>query len=478
MKYRRMIATLSTVALLIAMLAMALSFVFLTPSQYADSYYGALPMLYKNLKETEGKKIVIIGTSNVAFGVDSELIEEELVKDGQEYRVCNFGLYGAIGTKVMLDLSRKYIHEGDIVLFTPELNAQALSLYFSGLDTWRGIDGNWEMLFDISQENLSAMVGAYPTFLGEKMSYAQKTDSVNTGVVYNANAFNAHGDMKNADRKYNVMVGGYDSNNPITLDGDLYTDEFCFYVNDYYKEIKKVGASMYFTFAPMNRKSIEDLSQEKVEAYYSAIDEKLNFPIISNPNAYIMDSEWFYDSNFHLNEAGMTYRTIKLIEDLKNVLGVNTPVTVPIPEKPEIPQGDVVEGNNQFAEYFLYEEIEEGYTIVGLTEEGKGLTEIVIPASYQGKSIISFGKEVFSGNTNIKSITIQANIRTLIDRAFEGCTSLEKIYLQQLSPENIAVGYQLLEGADHCFIYVKQETATTYLNNYFWSVYTARLKTY
>ena len=478
MKTRRIIASIVVVFLLISMLLSMIGFVFLTPSQYTASYYGVLPMMYENLKNTQGNKIVMIGTSNIAFGVDSELIEEELAKDGKNYQVCNFGLYGAIGTKAMLDLSRDYIKEGDIVIFSPELNAQALSLYFSGIEMWRGIDGHWEMLLDVASEDMKAMVGAYPTFLGEKMSYLQKEETVNTGLVYSSASFNTRCDMKNADREYNVLLGGYDSNNLISLDGDLYGDEFCDYVNAYYEDVKKVGAKMYFSFCPMNEKSIVDKSKEAVESFYSVISEKLDFPIISSPNTYIMESEWFYDSNFHVNEAGMTYRTIRLIEDLKNVFGLTSPVETEIPEKPQPPQTDLVEGNNEFLDCFLYEESESNYIITALTEKGKNLTEITIPTTYQGKQIVSFKKEVFSGNTTIKEITIQENIRMLEDASFSGCTALEKIILEQTSPEKISVGYDLMNGTGNCFIYVKQEAVTTYLNNYFWSTYTAWFKTY
>ena len=42
-----------------------------------------------------------------------------LAEGGQEYAVCNFGLYGTMGVKVMLDLAEDAIGEGDIVVFAP-----------------------------------------------------------------------------------------------------------------------------------------------------------------------------------------------------------------------------------------------------------------------------------------------------------------------------------------------------------------------
>ena len=37
--------------------------------------------------------------------------------------------------------------------------------------------------------------------------------------------------------------------------------------------------------------------------------------MISDPNRYILDSGWFYDSNFHLNSAGAAVRTRLLAEE-------------------------------------------------------------------------------------------------------------------------------------------------------------------
>ena len=96
---------------------------------------------------------------------------------------------------------------------------------------------------------------------------------------------------------------------------------------------------MYFSFAPMNRLGISDSSAESVEEFYDFLAEELSFEIISDPNDYIMDAEWFYDSNFHLNSSGMTVRSVQLLEDIKNLLKISAPTEIPLPEKPEIANG-------------------------------------------------------------------------------------------------------------------------------------------
>ena len=90
------------------------------------------------LERTEEKKVLVIGGSSSAFGLRSDLLTQEL-----GMKVVNFGVYASLGTKLMIDLSRKYVKEGDVILLAPELDAQTYSLYFSAIDTLKGLDGRF-----------------------------------------------------------------------------------------------------------------------------------------------------------------------------------------------------------------------------------------------------------------------------------------------------------------------------------------------
>ena len=47
-----------------------------------------------------------------------------------------------------------------------------------------------------------------------------------------------------------------------------------------------------------------------------------------------MEAEWFFDTNFHLNQAGKEVNTVQLIRDIKAMLGDDRTVNVELPEKP------------------------------------------------------------------------------------------------------------------------------------------------
>ena len=102
----------TTAALLLALPLTLLAWGFALPAQYGETFLGELKHKVRLLEETPGPRIVLVGGSGVAFGADSELMEREL----PGYTVVNFGMYAALGTTVMLDLSQPLLREGDIVL--------------------------------------------------------------------------------------------------------------------------------------------------------------------------------------------------------------------------------------------------------------------------------------------------------------------------------------------------------------------------
>ena len=450
------------------------------PAQYDETYYGELACMFSNLKNTKGKKIVVLGNSNVAFGVDSALAERLLNEAGEEYSVCNFGLYGAIGTKAMCELALDYINSEDIVIFTPELYEQSLSTYFSAEELWYALDSDLSMYKHFSSQSKQALAGNYFKYTSKKLALYKSGKKAEPSGIYAKSSFDEHCDLKNYPRPNNVMTNGADMNNPITLDGGLFSEDFVSYINDYATSLAKKGANMYYSFAPMNAYSMSSEQIENVDTFYDTVNELFSFDVISKPQDYVLEGEWFYDSNFHLNESGMTLRTIRLVNDMKNQLGNTTKTNCALPEKPVIPNPDIQgEGDNTDSAMFEYRLDGSYYTVVGLTDEGKNKAELTIPYQVDGIYIKAFLPAVFFDNKIIKTVTIQNNIHTISNGSFFGCDSLERIILKHTEPAEIAVGYELLGGAPQdCKIYVPQSALSQFANNYFWGKYAKQLQGY
>lgn len=450
------------------------------PAKYTETYYGVCSKMYQRLESLkERKKIVVIGNSNVAFGVDSALAERLFKEAELDYAVCNFGLYGSLGTKMMLDLADDFIQKDDIVIFTPEVNAQSLSLYFSAKEAWYAIDGDMAMFSAFAEEDKGKLIGNFFGYVSDKYILHESGQMAQGSGVYAAASFDEYCDLKNYSRPYNALPNLVDINNPLSFDVSQFGEGFIEYVNEWYSEIKKKGAEMYYSFAPMNRKAFAE-GISGAEEFYDFIAESFDFPVIGYVEDYIMDPEWFYDSNFHLNEYGMTIRTVNLVNDLKTELGNNTKTQVILPDKPVVPeQGIEGEGDNTQVDCFTYELNNGYYTITGLTEKGKNSAALIIPYQVDGVYVKEVNADVFAGNDTLESVTFQENIKLLINESFYGCDKLSSIILRHRAPADIAVGYGIFNGVpDSCKILVPKEALSAFQNDYFWGRYAERLQSY
>ena len=454
-------AVITTVIVLLLILAAPATLLiagFCTPARFDETYYGELSHMYSRLERTEGKKIVIVGNSAVAFGVRSDLLQNEF----PDYKVVNFGLYAALGTKLMLDLSLPHISSGDIVVIMPEPIEQSMSLYFSGEDAWRAMDGDFSMLGHISVDNAAAMTGDFAGYVGEKFGYLLSGEKAPSMGAYGQSAFddeqgNEVGYMT-YDRPYNVMSGGYDPTMTADLSTDIIGEGFTEYLNGYASEVEKRGAEAYFGFVPMNELMLTENADKAADEYYEYLCAELEFDVIGHPAKYALDYRWFYDNNVHMNSAGMYVFTDLLAEDLKLQFGITTPNSIEIPPVPEMPVQGTETGDNKDADKFEWELVSDmtgDYIRLTRLKEGFSGTEITVPSDYDGVPVREFDPSVFAGNRTISRITLPANIGRVYDDSFAGADKLTALIFEHDSVLGISAGENFLRGADNCLIYLK-----------------------
>lgn len=429
------------------------------PSYYADTYYAQLAALYEKLETAQGKRIIVLGGSNVAFGVDSAQMEQILRQCGHDYTVCNFGLYAAVGTSAMLSLSQSLIREGDVVVLAIEPTSETFSSYFGATAMLKCAEDTPQMLLHLNKEQRTAVLGNYLSYLQERVEIYRTGLVPQSEGAYAKASFDENGDMR-YERAGNAMLLGYDSAQTIDLENVWLEEAFVQQLNDYIQTADKKGAQVVMSFSPMNRGALTDDSQSVVYRFFTALQTQIHCTDISDPNDYILDSGWFYDSNFHLNTAGMAVRTYQLSCDLLNDLGYYGEVPFEMPQMPaSIAQ---VEENGTDGGLFTYENMgEKGLLVSGVTEQGRKETALVVPSSYNGKPVVGLTQTAFSGNTDLRELTLPASIESIPDGAFAGCVALTRLNLlhQEMTPD---VGEGLLEGASQLKIYVPKSAYHLY----------------
>ena len=464
-KLKVIVCALLAVVVILSPFIMLLSVALFAPAQYEKTFVGELFAKYERLNSIDEPKMVIVGGSSVAFGVDSALIEKYT-----KIPVVNFGLYATLGTKLMLDLSRSAIGEGDIVIIAPELNEQTYSLYFNAESTLQALDGNFSMIKDIDSENYSDLFGGLWDFAQAKLGYIIDGESPDPEGVYNSKNFNEYGDLV-CDRAENIMPGYFDENVMIDPDTSMITDEFVDYLNGYADFCQERGASVYFAFCPMNEMGVvSDKTSESFSNFQTLLAEKLDFDIISSDiNEYIYDAAYFYDTNFHLNSAGAKLHTLNLLEDVLLELSIPALLEDP-PEPPALPGFDVLyRGEDENSKYFTYEKAQNGaYVITGLSDLGKQCTSLTIPLGYNGYKVMYLGEGVLEGGVlNELIITEDTNLRVIKNGAFRGADRLTDLWIYYPKEEDILPPNDFDGVSPDFVVHIPEDSY--YENGYYWS---------
>ena len=428
-KSKVIITVILSVLIIISPLITLLCTVLFTPKTYSDTFVGALDEKFERLNSVEGAKVVVVGGSSVAFGIDSALMEEHLGMP-----VVNFGLYAALGTKAMLDLSLSGISAGDIVVLSPELDRQTLSMYFSSEHMLEALDDDYSMARYIRGDNKLALLGGAFKQATKKLSYLRSGLPSPEGV-YNSSSLNEYGDVKYEmlddsgdmlwERRENVMQLYYDPATPIELVPDIVESEFIDYLNEYISICKRRGATVYFSWCPMNRLALsEEIGAEGISLFVDFMESSIDCEFISYIDSYIIDEGYFYDTNYHLNEAGVLLRSKTLTEDILIAEGRFTSVGITVPDAPALPELDVkflCEDEN--SKYFTYEKMKNGaLMITGLTDEGKMQKTLTIPLGAEHYKVTAIGERAFSGGAAERIIvSADTNIRNFLDGSFADC---------------------------------------------------------
>ena len=411
MKVRKILILAVIAVLLLPPLAIFAA-AFATPPVYSETFVGELDEKYGRLTSIREPKVILVGGSSLVFGVDSGMIEKYVGMP-----VVNFGLYAALGTKLMMDLSRANVGKGDVVVLAPEMDAQTLSLYFNAETTFRAADDRPSMLFRVGKDNYGALLGSLWQFTAEKVGYLLRGETAHGSGAYASEYFNEYGDL-DYPRAENVMGLYYDPNTIIRLTPDTVSDAFADYVNKYVRWCRRRGAEVYFAFCPMNRSALaEDTTAESAEAFEAFLKERLECPVIGSVFDHVFDAGYFYDTNFHLNDAGVTAHTVALTKELLLVRGTPVFIEETAPDAPELPGIGFryYRATDPNAAYFVSEMTDFGVRLTGLTEAGKTMKELTIPVAVDGNRVVLLGAGFLKDGAAEKLVVPQGFEQFVVD---------------------------------------------------------------
>lgn len=443
------------------------------PNNFHNAFHASLVDKYRRLTETKGQKLILVGGSSLPFGLRCDLLEQEL-----GYAPVDFGVYASLGTRVMTELSLDGVAREDVVVLAPELNAQTYSEYFNADVLWEAANEERRMLRSLSWDEKTSMAYNYFDFLWSKWSVRNAEDAAE-GELYARSSFNEYGDLS-CPREGNIMPGGYDKSQPVTLT-DLYDEAFFADMAAYVRAVRARGAEVYFAFSPTNAAAVR-FTPEEAAAFEAYAARQLGCAVLGSIADATYEPGYFYDTNFHLNDTGAILHTVRLIDLLKEQLGVDTPTRIEIPPLPKADDGtDTPQGPDDPQDLmFLVKDVGGALYLTAIKDEYKNETAIRLPEQYGGRPISGLTSGFLSGCEQLTELEIPA-CYTLFDTGiFSGCPALEKVYLGLPEPSNSFVPAEgLMDGAsDAVKLYIPAARINKFRSNYTWRNYKAYFEPY
>ncbi len=285
-----------------------------------DNYLAAVLEKDRLIRSTPSPKIILVGGSNLAFGIDSRMMRDSL-----NVNVVNMGLYAKLGLRYMLAQVKPYIRPGDVVVVVPEYdqfygkfsegdNTLNTALLYAPSDRIGDFVKSYSVVDVVLRPRVENVRRGFLQAAADAFGMKNEYFPPDTNPVYNRRSFNQYGDMmSHLGRKSMKPDAIYAGNLPPAREFSRAAVEE---LNDIADAARSRGAQVYFLFPSYmdraysnNSGAIADLQRR--------LKKEMRIPILGTPKDFVYPSNWFFDTRYHLNELGRGPRTTKMIEIMR-----------------------------------------------------------------------------------------------------------------------------------------------------------------
>jgi len=280
----------------------------------SNSYLAESLQQLHLLETIPGRRIILAGGSNVAFGLDARLMQKEL-----GVPVINYGLHAGLGIVPLREL-QQYIHEGDIVI---------ISLEYSMFSSREVMNGDTSSLSDWIEfapsrvKYLSHPLTDIPSIfvvmlqrkLNRSMAYALNGGSLaQDRTIFTSSQFDLNGDfighlqVESLPRQ-KIPASPY----PVTR---LQKDMFIFLAG-FNKTLHTNGATLYFEAQASRQSNCDATGEDKLGSFFDTFKSSSSIPVLTAMDQVCIPDKYFFDTPHHLNAEGRRLKTLRLIEDMR-----------------------------------------------------------------------------------------------------------------------------------------------------------------
>jgi hypothetical protein len=287
-----------------------------------NNYLAAVLEKDRLIRNTPSPKVILVGGSNLAFGIDSKLMQDSL-----GLRVVNMGLYAKLGLRYMLAQVKPYIRAGDIVVVVPEYdqfygkfsegdNTLNTALLYAPRDRIPDFVKSYSVVDVVLRPRVENARRSFLTGLADLFGVKNKYFPPDTNPVYNRHSFNEFGDAishlgKKPENPDSIFVKPH----PPPSD---FSRKALEELNDIGDVSRERGAHPYFLF-PSYLDRAYAINVGSIAGLREKLEREMRIPILGTAQEFVYPGKWFFDTRYHLNELGRDVRTMEMVTLLRAV---------------------------------------------------------------------------------------------------------------------------------------------------------------
>ncbi len=314
---RLLFRSLLMVALVTALVA---AFVLIVPD--GNDYALATLDKHERLGSIEGRKMVFVGGSNLAFGLDSEMVERELGMG-----VVNMGMNAFLGLRFFIDEVEPQLESGDVLVVALETVGYLQGQEFDAIDG-AGLDhlamvkarpGSMRALKSVRQWR--RLMASLPYAAQAKaLRLIESSLLATTGrlperhpilLIETRDGFNRWGDLvSHLDRPWEL-----ERHEGADLAGFALDERVFRHLAETRDRLATRGVELLVIPTPIP-KSYYRSQEQTIELIAKRLDETVGPGLLIAPSDMVFEDHLFYDDIYHLGRSGRQQRTERLIEPL------------------------------------------------------------------------------------------------------------------------------------------------------------------
>jgi hypothetical protein len=308
-----------------ATLATITAIVFLVPEK--NDYSLGIEMKHRRLAQIGTRKIVLIGGSNLSYGVDSKQVRQIT-----GCPVVNMGMNGYFGVRYMLEEVKAHINSSDVVVLSFEYDNLYKSVDGTPSSHLAIIKAYPSVFSYLSPEQKLKAVAAIPVVAQAKVMrlISELIAAVKRPITGKSYRYEGPADMNIIESLESFTPEGdivahlgiewpFPREEAVVPKGATIDREMVSLMRGFAEEMQKRGVPVVVSYTPFLREAYTKL-QSDLAQFDSMVRASPPLIVPSPPSAFVYDGSLFFDTVYHLNERGRPLRTQKLADDLLTTL--------------------------------------------------------------------------------------------------------------------------------------------------------------